>query len=678
MADKPISYEKLVNADKNADTLEDFIESDENTTVISRLGRTFPSLAKAIKLMIEAGDVVPFPTTELLQAWTPDTAPRAAKALDTGKIYFWGKLTESEMSDSWHDIGWGDFERAKQYLDQFIISEYSENLYEFKDKDGKIVAYIDQNGRLCANLRDLSNSYELPLQILELAKTRNLHEFKDIDGKVLAFIDQNGRLCANLKDTSGLFDSILNTVYSDDSTDHIHDFLDKNFKLVAFIDKFGRFIVNNTDILAEIERLKLANIDSSVAVTDKTFVAFNVGEGSLTVDLDVEFPTDITAEVSGTCTFILNNEKVLKTNILLKIQGNGSRWDDKKNWALDFLNKNGDAVVIKLGDMCEADGLHLKAFWRDPSLLKDQGGYRLWKSLIDTLDYPYNKVNNIPITPNKLIPTMDNSDAKYFPYGIPCEVRNYGEFYGMYILRNKKQRENYALNKDTLTHIFLDSATYTAYLSEPFDYKDWEIRNPKMKGYDAEGEIPTKFAVVQTNIERLFNFTQNLSTMYTSHKDYIVLEHWIAWYLTCNLIGQWDVNGNNYNLMTWDGLHWSILPYDLDRTLGDHYDVNLLYSKFAKTSFLNFDIWSTFYSVYQVEIKAQYRKWRESGALSVYSCMKPYLEVGAKIPRALLDADFEKWGFVPTANWGVNKPTILFYQDWFKLRLEYLDSIYLD
>ncbi|WP_394651145.1 hypothetical protein [uncultured Acinetobacter sp.] len=120
MADKPISYEKLVNADKNADTLEDFIESDENTTVISRLGRTFPSLAKAIKLMIEAGDVVPFPTTELLQAWTPDTSPRAAKALDTNKIYFWGKLTESETVDTWHDIGWSDFERSKQYTQELV------------------------------------------------------------------------------------------------------------------------------------------------------------------------------------------------------------------------------------------------------------------------------------------------------------------------------------------------------------------------------------------------------------------------------------------------------------------------------------------------------------------------------------------------------------------------------
>ena len=114
MADQPISYEKLVIADKNADTLQEFVESDEDTTVISRLGRTYPSLAKAIKLMIEAGDVVPFPTTELLLAWTPDTAPRAAKALDTNKIYFWGKLTESETVDTWHDVGWSDLEQSRK------------------------------------------------------------------------------------------------------------------------------------------------------------------------------------------------------------------------------------------------------------------------------------------------------------------------------------------------------------------------------------------------------------------------------------------------------------------------------------------------------------------------------------------------------------------------------------
>lgn len=115
MADQPISYEKLVIADKNADTLQEFIESDEDTTVISRLGRTYPSLAKAIKLMIEAGDVVPFPTTELLLAWTPDTAPRAAKALDTGKVYFWGKLSESETENSWYDTGLSELDRANQF-----------------------------------------------------------------------------------------------------------------------------------------------------------------------------------------------------------------------------------------------------------------------------------------------------------------------------------------------------------------------------------------------------------------------------------------------------------------------------------------------------------------------------------------------------------------------------------
>ncbi len=174
MADKPISYEKLVNADKNADTLGAFIESDENTTVISRLGRTFPSLAKAIKLMIEAGDVVPFPTTELLQAWTPDTAPRAAKALDTGKVYFWGKLSESEIENSWHDTGLSELDRANQFTKQQINAlaiekdlPRPEGLYAILDQKGKVALILDENGTLKAkfNIKQAAVSNGLRINV---------------------------------------------------------------------------------------------------------------------------------------------------------------------------------------------------------------------------------------------------------------------------------------------------------------------------------------------------------------------------------------------------------------------------------------------------------------------------------------------------------------------------------
>ncbi|MDR8236563.1 spore coat protein CotH, partial [Acinetobacter baumannii] len=77
-------------------------------------------------------------------------------------------------------------------------------------------------------------------------------------------------------------------------------------------------------------------------------------------------------------------------------------------------------------------------------------------------------------------------------------------------LRLKKTRQNYALNNADLNHIFLDSATYDAHLSQSFDPHDWEIKSPKMSGYEDQGPVPSKFAAVQTSIERLFNFTKDL------------------------------------------------------------------------------------------------------------------------------------------------------------------------
>lgn len=196
MADQPISYEKLVIADKNADTLQEFIESDEDATVISRLGRTYPSLAKAVKLMIEAGDVVPFPTTELLLAWTPDTAPRAAKALDTNKVYFWGKLSESETVDTWHDVGWSDYIRSKDYTDSKLT--YLKDVFTesgFIDNSGSLVFHA---GYMSTDFIKVCSStiYKLKSKSEE---SRSTIAFYDLDK---AFISSSGSTQTTLSEVA--------------------------------------------------------------------------------------------------------------------------------------------------------------------------------------------------------------------------------------------------------------------------------------------------------------------------------------------------------------------------------------------------------------------------------------------------------------------------------------------
>lgn len=75
MAD-PITEQQLVDASTDAETLEQFTSGDENTTVTSRLGREYPSLAKMARMTQMAGGLVGFATKTELLAYTPASGSR--------------------------------------------------------------------------------------------------------------------------------------------------------------------------------------------------------------------------------------------------------------------------------------------------------------------------------------------------------------------------------------------------------------------------------------------------------------------------------------------------------------------------------------------------------------------------------------------------------------------------
>lgn len=75
MAD-PITEQQLVDASTDAETLEQFTSGDENTTVTSRLGREYPSLAKMARMTQMAGGLIGFATKTELLAYTPASGSR--------------------------------------------------------------------------------------------------------------------------------------------------------------------------------------------------------------------------------------------------------------------------------------------------------------------------------------------------------------------------------------------------------------------------------------------------------------------------------------------------------------------------------------------------------------------------------------------------------------------------
>lgn len=108
MVDKPISKQELIDAQKDSASLEKFINGGETETVQTRLDEQYPTLANAVYQVMAAGGFEPFATETELKASVPAVSKKAAKAMDTKKIWYWN-------GSAWVDTGLSELDQAKNY-----------------------------------------------------------------------------------------------------------------------------------------------------------------------------------------------------------------------------------------------------------------------------------------------------------------------------------------------------------------------------------------------------------------------------------------------------------------------------------------------------------------------------------------------------------------------------------
>lgn len=676
MADM-VTREKLINADIDVDNLGKAV--NEETIVTPRYGDQYKSAPLAIKeiedngvaavaaLNAKADQVVAqgfykgYTTEALLLAAKPAVAEMRARADDTRKIWRWNRTSAegiTPVTGTWTDTGLSDKDiaaadattkanaaeaNAKVYVDEKIkiLLDDPEYILCISDSDSNLLFAITRQGEVIGDFKILlENISDLPTVLTRKDNFEGeLYEIVDPQGNVLARVESDGTWVLPAIRTASL-----------ESTEITGGNVNLGESTEAGITK---------------EKL--------IRVPEQNYLRLDLNFLSLPTDT-----SDARLAKTGTCTISDSSKSIVyaRTNAEMSVQGHGSAGDKKKNYTIDFYNIDGDDLELKFGDTIASSSYHLKGFYRDPTHMRDQGGYRCWKELVQKLDYPYSKINNIVYSASPSRPTDAEftADAKYYPHGFPVEVYLNSEFYGLYTLRLKKTRTNYALNNANTDHIFLDSGTYTALLKEPFDATDWEIKSPKMKGYEDLGPIPPAFTeTVGASCTRLFDFTSTLSTSYPNHADYIVLPHWILWYLMCELTGDWDHNGNNYNIITWNNQQWSIIPYDLDWTL--NWFTNG-FGNIQSTNLLSSDIWTTFRTVFTPEIKSLWTKYRKDGDITVENVVKHYRNAVSNVPRKIYKADKDKWGSYASFE-NVNYPDLEQAYRWFEARIAYLDSKYL-
>ncbi|MDC4302077.1 hypothetical protein NQ660_05495, partial [Acinetobacter baumannii] len=114
MADKIVTREQLIDASKDAESLQKFISGTDIEDVLTRLGQQYPTLAKLIRILMETGGWKAYETEAILLATTPLVNPSVGYAFDTKKLYRWN-------GTNWTDEGVSPLDLSKQYTDQKAI-----------------------------------------------------------------------------------------------------------------------------------------------------------------------------------------------------------------------------------------------------------------------------------------------------------------------------------------------------------------------------------------------------------------------------------------------------------------------------------------------------------------------------------------------------------------------------
>lgn len=521
-----------------------------------------------------------------------------------------------------------------EYADGVSQTENPEFAEVHTDADDKILYGVKQDG-------DFYFGAEIPSQIQE--ELDNKVGFADFDAFVESKVDK--------EEGKSLIDGEVAESQStiEDSEGRTEITTDTEGKIISYRDNDGVLHENvgiETDYIKVNNIIGVNNIDviekesDDILYVEKPDFAEMWFVGNLPTDTSDE-RTPTTLEL----TFKINKKTVFKSGCTLAIQGQGTSMFPKHNFTFEPLRANGKALSIKFGDMIATDSFHLKGFFTDDTKAVELGGYRWYGDMMSLLDYPYSKVNNMSedliTTYNKDI--VNIADAKYYPDGFPVVFYINEIFHGIYILKLKKTRQNYAMEKSHKEQIFLDAKIdndHPAPLERQFDYTCWDLKNPKIKGYEEGQEITD--ATVMANINRLFNYTTDLANQHSNYADYIVLPHWIAFLIFEEIICNADCVSGNYNLLTWDGTHWSILPWDIDRSF-KFADPHIVTTEITGYStWLTF--WPSFITYYETEIKAQYSKLRHSGFLTVNNLLKYYKGAINHIPREYFEMDKDKWG----------------------------------
>lgn len=246
----------------------------------------------------------------------------------------------------------------------------------------------------------------------------------------------------------------------------------------------------------------------------------------------------------------------------IKWQGDSSLSYPKKNYTIKlYCDKNKKYKQPLDFGWGKQNKYVLKANYIDHSHARNIVSARLWSQIVNSRGtYSY---ANVKDTPNN--GAID---------GMPIIVYLNGTYLGLYTLNIPKDKWMFGMDDGISTQAVLGSENYVegCFRSSSNPLNGWSAEFPD--------ELPTE---IQTSFKTAYNFVVNntgadFKSGLSNYFDVAsLIDYYIFGYVICHL----DGFGKNQLLATYDGIHWSMMAYDMDSTFGLFWNG----SKFVSTDY---------------------------------------------------------------------------------------------
>ncbi len=429
----------------------------------------------------------------------------------------------------------------------------------------------------------------------------------------------------------------------------------------------------STDTIAT--KQELAELESKITgvalepVTDGVYV---VGEPRGIIRIDLTSAGNIPSSkeegtVAGYISVKIDGQS-FGANCEFGVQGASSASYAKKNLSFDLFSDDTleSEVKLAIGNVLPHETWVYKANWIDTTHVRNTMSYNLWEQVVQSRNtWPKREVESVFVGKFGVDGTLNGANGH--PVGYPCVVFFNGEFYGIGDFMTGKKRSNYNLAKNKPLQIQLDIGgwlTLGDFSSHITDVNYVEFKAPKSPTsatYDAIAAWDAFCNLGQAD------FTAALPT----HLDKVNI---IDYFLFTTFGNFTDCgSGNtikNTQLVSYDGVKWYFMPYDLDTCYGLQWDGASINYPPTNPIRLNGDFWNKIRSVYGADINARWAELRSKGIFSVDNIYGLIMDLQSKYSQDLFSAEFAKWPAVPSLGiTGIDQ--IL---TWIKNRIAFLDT----